>query len=133
MGAGGLLHQQWLQRGQRVGDRSTQAEVDRGAPAEVAASHVDLDHARVLGIELLVGEVGAEHQEDVGLLDGLVAGRESEQSRHADVERIVVLDELLAAQRVHDRRVERAGQPDQRVMGACHSGAAEDGDVLGAR
>jgi hypothetical protein len=85
---------------------------------------------RLIGIELLVREVGAEHQQDVGLLDGLVPGRESEKSGHPDVEWIVVLDELLASQRMHDRCVQRARHPDQRVVGAGHSRAAEDCDVL---
>jgi hypothetical protein len=52
--------------------------VDRSAPAEVAAADVDLDDLRIVGIELLIREIRAEHQPGAG--DRLVSGGEPEQA-----------------------------------------------------
>ena len=51
---------------------------------------------------------------------------------HADVVGVVVLDMLLAAQRMHDRALERFGQLHQLVMRAGAAAAAEQRDALGA-
>ena len=83
---------------------------------------------RLLRIELPVGEVGAEHQQRVALLHRGVARGEADQAGHADVERIVVLDMLLAAQRMDDRRVERVGQRHDLGMRAGAARAAHHGD-----
>jgi hypothetical protein len=54
----------------------------------------------------------------------------SEQPGHADVVGVVVLHELLTAERVHDRRLERLGQRDDLVVGSPTAGAGEDRDPL---
>jgi hypothetical protein len=70
---------------------------------------VDLYDGRVLGKELLVWKVRADHQQDFTIHYGDVAGRESEKPGHADVERIVILDELLAAQSMHNGSLQLTG------------------------
>ena len=95
------------------------------------AADVDLDHPRVLGIERPIGKIGAEHQQRVAVLHGPVPGREAQQAGHADVVGVVVLDELLAAQRVNDGRLERASELDELVVGAAAAGAGQDRDPLG--
>jgi hypothetical protein len=59
---------------------------------------------------------------------GLVAGGESEQTRHSDVKRIVKLDEFLAAERVHDR-CSTSRKLDSIRCGIRAPMAAKDGDL----
>ena len=61
----------------------------------------------------------------------LVAGPVAEQSRHADVIGVVVLDPLLAAQRMPDRGLEALGQGQDLVVRAGDTTAAEQGDPPG--
>lgn len=70
---------------------------------------VDLDGARARQ-ERLVREVGAEQDDQVGGLHRLVAGAVPEQPAHPHVEGVVVLDPLLAAQRVPDRGQHPVGE-----------------------
>ena len=109
------------QRGDRVLDGPDQPDVHRDPAADVLAADVDLDDPRVLGIERPIGEIGAEHQQRIAMLHRAVAGREPQQAGHPDVVGVVVLDELLAPQRVHDRRLERPGERDDLVVGAVRS------------
>ena len=121
------------QRLDGVLDGADQADVDGDTAADVLAADVDLDHLRVVRIERPVGEVGPEHQQRVAMLHRAVARGEPEQSGHADVVGVVVLDELLAAQRVHDRRLERLGQRDDLVVSTLAARAGEDRDPLAPR
>ena len=73
------------------------------AIAEALRPDVDLRDPGALGIELPVGKVGAEHEQRVAILHRLVARGEADEAGHADIERVVVLDMLLAAQRMDDR------------------------------
>ena len=61
-----------------------------------------------------------------------IAGREADKAGHADVIGIVELDVLLAAERMHDRALERLGKLHQAVMRAGTAAAAEQRDTLGA-
>jgi hypothetical protein len=53
----------------------------------------------------------------------VVAGRKADEARHSDVERVVPLDVLLAAQRVDDGRPERVGKRHDLVVSARASRA----------
>lgn len=75
--------------------------------------------------ELLIGEVGAEHQPRPAVHHGVVAGGEAEQGGHADVEGIVVLDELFAAHRLNDRCLQRVRQWCRGTAGTCGSDAGD--------
>ncbi|MDF2579476.1 MAG: hypothetical protein K0S49_1055 [Microbacterium sp.] len=103
------------------------------ATPEPLGVDVDLRDHRLgtVGQELLVGEVGADHEEEVDLVHGVVDGTVAEQARHADVEAVVVLDPLLAAQRVPHRRLQVLGERDHLVTRVTHSLAGEDRDLLG--
>ena len=59
------------------------------------AAHVHLHDFRILRIELLIREIGAEHQQGIAVHHRVIAGRKAQQPRHADVVRVVVLDEFL--------------------------------------
>ena len=93
------LRQQGPERGLCVTDK---AEVNLGAAAELFTAKIDLHDRCVLGKELLIREVRANHQQQIAVHHRVIAGRESEQTCHAHIERIVVLDELLPAHRMHD-------------------------------
>jgi hypothetical protein len=124
-----------LQHRQEGGDgRANVADDTQIDPAPVAQAlgpQVDLRDTGVLRVELPVGEVGAQHQQRVAFLHRLVAGGEADQAGHADIERIVVFDMLLAAQRMHDRRGQRPRQLDDRIVLAGAPGAAQHGDPPG--
>jgi hypothetical protein len=76
-------------------------EVERAPASEVGRVGVDLDRSG-LGQEPVVGEVGTEEHHDVGLPHRVVAGPVTEETAHADVVGIVVLDPLLATEGVAD-------------------------------
>ena len=120
MRAVALLVEQRQQRLERRADVADDAEIDGGAAADVLRPDIDLRDADAcsLRIELPIGEIGAEHQQDVAVAHGVVAGREADQPGHADVVGIVPLDMLLAAQRVHHRRLEAFAQRQKLVVRA---------------
>ena len=105
-----LLRDLRQQRRERAGDVADEAEIEPGAAAEVLAAQIDLRDLGLGRVELPIGEIRAQHQQQVAVEHRVVAGREADQAGHADVERIVVLDIFLAAQGVDDRRLERVGQ-----------------------
>src|SRR5580693_7597798 len=96
----------------------------------MTAADIDLNDPGVVGIELRIGKVGAQHQQYVGLFDRLVPGREAQQASHADVVGVVVLDVLFAAECVHDRRLQGAGQAYQLIVRTGDTGATQDRNPL---
>src|ERR1700756_1930463 len=71
------LRKQGSQSGPRV---SNEAKVQLASASEVLAANVDLYDSRVLGIKIPVRKVRAQHQQDLAIHHGEIAGRESEQS-----------------------------------------------------
>ncbi len=128
VGLGLLLREQGLDG---VLHRSHQGDVDLGAAADLLAADVDLDHRRVLWVELAVGEVGAQHHEGVALLHRVVTRHEPEQAGHPHVEGVVVLDDLLAPHRVHDRCLQGAGKCHDLLVGPGAPGSGQDRHPLG--
>jgi hypothetical protein len=63
-------------------------------------------------------------------VDAVVSRPITEHAGHAHVERVVVLDPLLAAQGVPDWTSEKVRERDHLVVGAGHSGTGEDGHLL---
>ena len=105
----------------------------RRAPSELLRPDVDLrDARRALRIELPIGKVRAEHQQHIAIEHRVIAGREADQPGHADVVGIVPFDMLLAAHRMHHRRLERLAERQQLGMRAGASGAAQDRHATGA-
>ena len=74
--------------------------------------------ARSLRIELPIGKVGPEHQQDVAVEHRVIAGRKADQPGHADVVGVLPLDMLLAAQRMHHRRLEALAECQKLVVRA---------------
>ena len=122
--------ERWQEGAEGRLDVPDEALVDSRAPTELLTADVDLDDPRVRRKELLVRKVRPQHQQDVAVHHRVVAGRESEQPGHADVKRVVVLDELLAAHRMHDRGVQPPRGLDQLRMRTGAAGSAQDRDPL---
>ena len=111
-------------------DLRVNREADVRAPTQLLRVRVDLD-GRGVGQELVVGEVGAQQDQHVGVVHALRGRAVAQQARHAHVEGVVVLDEVLAAQGVADRGLERVGQGDDLVVGALNARAGENRDLVG--
>ena len=89
----------------------------------------DLD-GKCVRQELIVGEVGAEHDEDICIIHALSCCAVTQQTCHAHVKGVVVLDEVLAAQSVADGRLQNVGELDDLVMSALHTCACKDCNLL---
>ena len=135
MRAVALLLEQRQQRRERRAHVADHAEIDRRAAADVLRPDIDLRDADAAPsrIELPIGEIGPEHQQDVAVEHRVIAGREADQPGHADVVGVVPLDMLLAAQRVHHRRLEALAERQQLVVRALASRAAQDRDAAARR
>jgi hypothetical protein len=110
---------------QGVLDRAEQAEMERAAIAERFRPHIDLRDLRALRIERPVRKIRTEHQECVAVLHRGVTRRKADETGHPHVVGIVVFDEFLATEGMHDRRLQFSRQLDDLCMSACTSCAAE--------
>ena len=72
---------------------------------------------RTAGQERVVREVGAEQDQQVGFVDGVVACAVAEETAHADVEGVVELDPFLAPQGVADRCLDGLGERHHVAVG----------------
>ena len=124
-----LRLQLWLQRIERGGDVADDTDVDGVAAAEVAGIQVDLNHPRLVRIELAPGEVAAEQHKRVALGHRVVAGLGAEDAGHAHVVGIVRLDEVLGPRGVGHRRLQRLAQPHDLGVSALAADAGIDGDL----
>jgi hypothetical protein len=95
------------ERAQRRPNLPDNSQVDRDAAPDRLRTDVDLSDTSVLGIKGAIGEIRAEHQERVAGFHRVIAGREADQTGHADVVRVVPFDVVLAAHGVNDRRLHR--------------------------
>src|SRR6202030_4355211 len=107
-----------------------EAKIQLASASEVLAAGVDLYDGRVFGVEIPVGKIRAEHQQYFAIHHGVIAGRESEQSRHAHVKGVVVLDEFFAPIGMHDGSRELAGNLHELRMGSGATRSTKDGDLF---
>ena len=124
-----LRHARQQGRRRRL-DVADDAQLHGMAPAEMSGIAVDLDDARLVGIELAPREVAAQQQQRVAALHRMIAARRAQHAGHADVEGIVIFEEILGARGVGDRRLQPPGQRHDLVMGLLAAGAAIDRDLL---
>ena len=89
---------------------------------------VDLNDLRLVRIELRPREIRSEQQQHVAVENGVIAGGLADDPGHADVVRIVVLDEVLAARRMGHGRLQARRRGDHFVMRALATGAGIDRD-----
>ena len=110
-------------------DLSVNREANVRAATQLLRVRVHLN-GRGIGQELVVGEVGAQQNQHIGVVHALRGRTVAQQARHTHVEGVVVLDEVLAAQRVADRGLECIRQGDDLVVGALDARAGEDRDLV---
>jgi hypothetical protein len=116
----------WNERLQRRPHIPHHADLYRVTAAEVSRVDVDLHDSGAIGIELAPGEIAAEQQQRVARHQGVVTGRRHDDPGHANVERVVVFEEILGPRRVRDRRLQTIGQLHDLIMGALTSRPAID-------
>ena len=80
--------------------------------------------------ELIVGEVGAQHDEDICIIHALSCCAVTQQAGHAHIKGVVVLDEVLAAQGVANGGLQNIGKFDDLVMSTLHAGTSKDCNLL---
>src|SRR6266436_2763500 len=108
------------------------AKVHLSAESELLTADVDLHNRRIFREELLIWKVRPNHQHQITIHHGVITGRESEQTCHPHIKRIVVLDEFLPTHCMNDRGVELACELYQLSVGSGAAGASEDRDSLRA-
>src|ERR1700752_2405011 len=77
-------------------------EVNLRAAPELFPAKIDLHDGCVLRKELLIREVGSNHQQRFAIHHRVIAGRESEQTSHTPAKRFVIFDELFSAHGMND-------------------------------
>src|SRR3954447_20703542 len=79
-------------------------KVEPASSPKMLGPPIDLDDASLLRIELPVWKIRAQHQQCIAVQHSVIAGRESNQSCHADIIGIVVFHMFFAAEGVHNWR-----------------------------
>src|SRR5712692_7697570 len=108
------------------------AKVHLSAASELLTADVDLHNRRIFREELLIWEVRPNHQHQITIHHGEITGRESEQTCHPHIKRIVVLDEFLPTHCMNDRGVELTCERDQFGVGSGATGTRKNRDSPGA-
>jgi hypothetical protein len=131
MGRVPVLLQQRQQRLDCRPDVAHDGKIDRRPATDVLSPDVDLGnaHARPLRIELPIGKIGAQHQQDIAIEHRVIAGGEPNQPGHADVVGVVPLNVLLAAHGMDHRRFETLRQCQKLGVRALTSRTAQYGDA----
>ena len=81
--------------------------------------------------EFRIGIVGAEHQQQIAMHDRVVDGLRADHADAAHPARVVVRHDVLALDRMDQRRLEPIGERAQFVGCAMAPGAAHDHDAAG--
>lgn len=80
------------------------------ARAMMRGRKIDLSHRHAVRKELLISEVGTQHQDEVGELHGMVAKGKADQARHSDLVGIICLDPFLATKLMDDWHADELGK-----------------------
>ena len=144
VGADGLVHQPVVPFEHRIEEAAALLRLDQRHQGRKGGQHVAVDrdvdvgpaaqflrgpvHLRRAGSrqELVIGEVCAEQDQQIGVLDPLGCCAVAQQPRHADVVGVVVLHEVFAAERVPDRGVHGFREGHDLIVGALDAGTGED-------
>src|ERR1700678_4494179 len=122
----GLLFEQRTECFQGVLYLADQSKADRCASPDLLAPNVTLNNFCLRWIKLLIGEVGAEHEQRIAVHHGVVAGGKSEESGHSYIEWVVILDEIFSAHCMHNGSLQTLSNSDQLIMRSFASCSAEN-------
>ena len=121
------------QRGDGALDVADQRQINRGAAADVLRILVDLDLLNlVAGKKFRKRKVGAEHQQQIGVVNRLVCSAVAEQPGHPDGIGIVMLEPLLAAKRKSNWSLQRGRELQHLGARIAASVAAENRHLIRA-
>ena len=102
--------------------------IDGRPPSDVAGAAVDLDDLLALRIPVGVGEVGAEHQQQVAAVKRALRRRVADQAALPDRVRVVGLQPRLGLERQHHRRAQPVGELQDLGPGVARAMADEQRD-----
>ena len=111
--------------------RADDAEFSRRAAAEHARPLVDLDDDALGRQEHGIRIVGAEHQKQIAMHDGVIDRLRSDHADAAHPARVVVRHDVFALDGMDQWRLEPIGERTQFLGCAMTSGAAHDHDAAG--
>jgi len=107
------------------------ADINRGSPAQILTSDINLNDFCLGRIKLSVGEVGAKQKQNIAAFNRPVAGCEAKQASHADVIRVVIFNELLTPQSMNHRCLQLLCNRQQLAVGPFNACSPENGDLFG--
>jgi hypothetical protein len=116
---------------QRWPCRADDAEARRCAPAERFGAHIDLDDIALARQEVGIGIVGADHDEQVAIMHGIVDGLGADHAETAHPAWIIERHDLLAAHRMHQWRLQLIAERTQEFGAADGAMAAHDDNAAG--
>jgi hypothetical protein len=114
-----------------VGRRADDAELGRRAAADHACPLIHLDDDRLARQEFRIGIVGAEHQKQIAVHDGVIVRLRSNHADPTHPARVVIWHDVLAFDGMDQWRLEPIGEPAQFLGRAVTSNAAHDYDAAG--
>jgi len=104
---------------------------DARAPADVLAAHVDLHDHLVLRVPVDVGEVRADHEQELGGLEGAAGCRVADHPGLPELVRVIALEPVLGLEGEDHRGGQTLGERQQLVARVARALTREDGDRLG--
>ncbi|RML84546.1 hypothetical protein ALQ89_06473 [Pseudomonas amygdali pv. tabaci] len=123
----GMRLEPWLKRFKGFPHASNQTQRHGRAAAQLRRVEVDLDDVGFFRVEIPIGEAAAENHQRVAGQHGVIAGAEADQAGHADVERVVVFNVLLATQGMNNGGAQRIGQCKNLLVSTCTACTAQQG------
>ena len=108
-----------------------QPQFDAGPAADALGTDVHLRDAALLRQEGVVGEIGAQQDQQVRFVHAGIGRRKPQQARHADLEGIVVLNLHLGFEAVSHGGFQQACQLHHLVVGLAGPDAAEERNAFG--
>ena len=118
---------------QRLADVPHQAEVHGRPTAEMQGLVIDLDDRLSVREERVVGEVRAQHQQQVAVSQRLCGATPAQETRHPDRGRIVGLEHVLPAVGERDRCLQDLGEAQHLVARVPGPFATMDRDPFSTR
>ncbi len=120
----------WLESVEGFSHAADQTERHRRAAAQLRGVEVNLDDVGFFRVEVAVRKAAAKDHQRVAGQHGVVTGAETDQAGHADIERVVVLNVLLAAQGMNDGCAQCVGQREDLLVSARAACTAQQGHGL---